>query len=78
MKDCCPATDTHVYIYIYIYIYIHIYASFIKDDGAVSIIIIVIFQVFLLFFLCRDPDGGGIPPYLLPSAFDGTFGHHQG
>ena len=28
--------------------------------------LIVIFQVFLLFFLSQDPSGKGIVPYILP------------
>ena len=35
---------------------------FIKDD------VIVIFQA-ILFFLCRDPGGKEIVPYLLPKRF---------
>ena len=38
----------------------------IKDEGT---FLIVILQVFLLFFLCRDPGGKGIAPYLLLKHF---------
>ena len=39
--------------------------------------LIVIFQVFVLFSLGRDPGGKRIVPYFMPSAFDHTFGSHQ-
>ena len=63
------------YIYIYIYILKSVYFGgklllrqvFLKTME--TLLIILIFQVFLLVFLCRDPDGKGIVPYLLPKRF---------
>ena len=48
-------------------------ASVFKDDGTLYIILNVIFQVFLLFFLRQDPGDKGIVPYLLPKRFQPYF-----
>ena len=40
--------------------------------------LIVIFQVFLLFFLYQDPGGKGLSHIFSPSTFNHIFGRHQG
>ena len=52
-------THTHTYIYI-------IEASFIQYDGTLD-------YCWLLIFLCRDPGGKGIVPYLQPKRFRSYF-----
>ena len=39
--------------------------------------LILIFQVFLLFSLCRDPSGKGLSYNFCPSSFDLIFGRHH-
>ena len=50
-----------------------IQASFVKDDGTLFIILILFFQVSLLFSKCQDLYGKGIVPYLLPKRFRPYF-----
>ena len=66
-------THTHTHIYIYIYIYIYILGQvFLKTMEHCLLYLISIFQVFL-FFLCRDPGGKEIDPYLLSKRFRPYF-----
>ena len=68
-----------IYIYIYVCVCVcveecifrqHVIkASFINTMEHCLSFFIVIFQVILLFFLCRDPDDKGIIPFLLSRRF---------
>ena len=66
------------YIYIYIYILKSVYLGskllfkqvLLKTMNTIYLLfLIVIFQAFMLIFLCRDPGGNWIVSYLLPNCF---------
>ena len=70
----------YLYIYIYIYILKSVYLGckllrrvLFKTMEHYLSFLNVIFQVSLLFFLCRDVDGKGIFLYLLPKRFRPYF-----
>ena len=84
----------YVYIYVFIYIYIYTWIYLLKSEYLGSklllrqvllkmmehcfLFLIVIFHISFLFFLCWDPGGKGIVPYLLPDCFQSYFWSSSG